>query len=79
MLRETSPLTTIFQNEEKLNGACGPAMIKPLHDSLSRDTMSLINVEQWSSDKDMIHLTRSKANVDSFVDTGKVCKNRELL
>ena len=34
ILRETSRLTKISQNEEKLNGACGPVMSKTLHDSL---------------------------------------------
>ena len=55
MLRETSRLTTIFQNEDKFNGACGPEIRKVLHDSLSRDTMILIDVEEWSA---------HKANVD---------------
>ena len=32
-LMETSRLTTIYQNEDKLNGACGPLMRKALHDS----------------------------------------------
>ena len=31
----TSRLTSIFQNEEKLNGACGPVMRKTLHDGFS--------------------------------------------
>ena len=45
-LRETSRLTKICQNEEKLNGSCGPVMRKSLHDSLSRATMLLTNAEQ---------------------------------
>ena len=59
ILRETSRLTIIFQNEEKVNRACGPVMRKSLHDSLSRATMILINTEQWSSDKCMTYSTRS--------------------
>ena len=39
ILRETSRLTKICQNEEKLNRACGPVMRKYLRDSLSRATM----------------------------------------
>ena len=50
-LRETSSLTTICQNEEKLNSARGPVMRKALHDISSRDAMSLIDVDDWSSDK----------------------------
>ena len=45
MLRETSRLTEICQNENKLNGACGPVMRKSLHDRSHRDTMLLINIE----------------------------------
>ena len=48
VLRETSRVTTIYQHEEKLNSAHGPAMRKELHDSLSRDTIALIDVEEWS-------------------------------
>ena len=54
-------------------------MRKSLHDSLSRSTMQLINTEQWSSDKDMMHPTRPEANADSFDETGKFCKLRALL
>ena len=51
VLRETSRLTTTCQNEEKLNSACGPLMRKALHDSLSRDDMALIDIDDWSSKK----------------------------
>ena len=78
-LRETSRLTAICQNEDKLNGACGLVMRKALHDILSRDTMALIYVEQWSDHKEMTHPTRSEVNAYSFVDTGKVCGTREFL
>ena len=44
-LRETSRFTTICQNEDKLNGAHGPVMRKVMHDCLSRDTMTLMDVE----------------------------------
>ena len=50
-LRETSRLTTMCQNEDKLNSARGPVMRKALQDSLSRDVVSLIDVDDWSSDK----------------------------
>ena len=78
-LRETSRLTKICQNEEKLNGACGPVMRKYLHDGLLRATMLLINNEQWGSDEDMIHPTRSEVNVNSFTKTGYFFKKRALL
>ena len=74
ILCETSRLTKISQNEEKVNGACGPVMRKSLHDSLSRATMLLINTEQQSSDKCMTHSTRSQENGDSFTETGKFAK-----
>ena len=45
VLRETSRLNKICQNEKKLNEAYGPVMRKSLHDSLSRATMLLINAE----------------------------------
>ena len=56
-----------------------PVMRKSLYDSLSRDTMLLINTEQWSSDKDVTHPIRSEENVDSFTEIGKFCKKRALL
>ena len=71
ILRETSRLTKKFQNEEKLNGAHVLVMRKSLHDSLSRVTMELINTEQWSIDKDMMHPTRLEVNIDSFNETKK--------
>ena len=78
-LRETSRLATMCQNEDNLNDACGLEMIKALCDSLDRDTMKLIDVENWSTHKEMVHPTRSEANVDSFAETGKACRTRALL
>ena len=63
----------------KLNRACGPVMRKSLRDSLSRATMRLINADKWSSDKEMMHTTRSEVNVNSFSKAGKICKMRALL
>ena len=48
-LRETSHLTTICQNEEKLNSACGPVMRGRTHDRLSSNTMMCMDVDNWSS------------------------------
>ena len=41
--------------------------------------MLLTKTEQWSSDKAMMRPTRSEANIDSFSETGKICKKRALL
>ena len=71
-------MTTICQDEEKLNAACGPAMRKAFHDSLSRDAMPLIDVEDWSANKEKFHPTRPEVNV-SFAETGIVCRTRSLL
>ena len=79
MLRETSRLTKICQNEDKLNGACGPVIRNLLHDILCRGTMLLIDAEQWTSHKEITHPTRSEANAYSFTDTGKFCRNRAFL
>ena len=79
VLRETSRIETIYQNEEKLNSAHAPAMRKALHDSLSRDAMSLIDVDNWSSNEERTHPTRSEAKVESFVVTGRICRARALL
>ena len=54
-------------------------MRKALHDSLSRDAMPLIDVEEWSTHKEMIHPTRSEANVGSFAERGRFCRTRALL
>ena len=62
-LRETSRLTTTCQNEEKLNSECGPVMRKALHDSLSRDAMSLIDFDDWSVNNEQIRPTRSEVKV----------------
>ena len=69
----------MFQNAEKLNGACETVMMKSLHDNLSRVTMILINTEKQSSDKHMIHPTRSKVHADSFAETIKICIKNALL
>ena len=45
ILRDKSLVTTVCQNEEKLNGAYGTVMRKSLHDSLSRGTMHVINAD----------------------------------
>ena len=54
-------------------------MRKSLHDSSSRATVLLTKTEQWSSDKDMTHPTRSEANACSFLETGIFFKKRALL
>ena len=41
--------------------------------------MELIDVEEWSAHKEVMHPTRSEANVDSFVETGRICRTRALL
>ena len=79
VLRESSRLTEICQNEEKLNSACGPVMRKALHDSSSRDAMSLIDVDDWSSNKEETHPTRSEVKVESFAVAVKICRKRALL
>ena len=79
IIRDTSRLTSVFQNEEKLNGARGPVMRKSLHDSLSRGTMRVFNADHWSSNKDMMHPTQSGVNIISFTKAGKTCKRRALL
>ena len=66
MLRETSRLTTVCQNEDKINSARGPVMREALCDRLSKDSVALTNVDQWSSNKKQMHLTRSEAKVDFF-------------
>ena len=49
IINDTSKLIRIYQNEEKLNGACGPVMRKVLYDGLSCGTIKVVNTEQWSS------------------------------
>ena len=51
MLRETSRLTKTCQNEDKLNSAHGLAIDKALNNNLLRDAMSLVDIDDWSSDK----------------------------
>ena len=51
IIRETSRLTAIFHNEEKLNGVCGTVVRKFLHDRLSRGTMCMINDGLWSGNE----------------------------
>ena len=79
MLRETSHMMKIFQNEENLNAACGPVMRKSLHDFLSRNTIALVDVEDWSANKEKIHPTRLEVSVNSFKETGIVYRTRALL
>ena len=79
ILRDASRSTTIFQNEERLNSTCGIVMRKPLHDSLPRGTMHVVNADMWSISKAMIHPTRSKINTNSFANTRKPYMLRAIL
>jgi len=79
VLRETSRLTSVNQNEGKLNSACGRVMRKNLHDSSSRDSIALTTVDQWSLNEMQTHLTRLDAKVESFALAGKICRRRVLL
>ena len=59
-LMENSHLTTIYQNEDNLNDVHGPVMRKELQDGLTRETMALTDVGDWSAHKIMTHSTRSE-------------------
>ena len=61
------------------NAACVPVIRKSLHDVLTKKTMTLITVEDWSAHKLMMHPTRSEANVDSFTKAGRIYRSRALL
>ena len=50
-LRETSRLTTMCQNEDKLNSAHGPVMRKVLDDGLSCETMKVMITNDLISNK----------------------------
>ena len=78
ILLDVSRLTSVCQNEEKLNGACGTVVRKSLHDSLWRATMRIINTDHLSSDKEIIHPTRSEINVNSFTKAGKNMQNENI-
>ena len=45
ILSDTSKLTTIFQNEDKLNGAHGPILRKVLHDGFSCGTVKVVRTK----------------------------------
>ena len=62
-----------------MSAAHGLAMWKALHDSLSMDVIALIDVEDWSANEERIHPTRLEANVNSFTETGLICRTRALL
>ena len=47
ILCNTSRLTIICQNEEKLNSACGPAMRNTIHDGSSSESLEAIDVDNW--------------------------------
>ena len=70
VLREKSRVETIYQNEEKLNPARTPAMRKAMHDSLPRDAMSMKDFDNWSSNEERTHPTKSDAKVELYVVTG---------
>ena len=63
ILRGISRLTVVYENKDKSNGARRPFMWKSIHDSSSRDTVRVIKADQWSSNKDMMHPTRSEINI----------------
>ena len=79
MLREVSRSTTICQNEDKCNAARGLAVRKESHGSLSRGTIDLVDVEDWSINKEKIYPTRSEVSVSSLTGTGLARRTRALL
>ena len=48
VLYRASRLTTIFQNEEKLNSAHAHVMRNIIHDGSSSGSLEAINAETWS-------------------------------
>ena len=73
VLKETSRLTTIYQNEEKLYSAFGPAMRGRAHDRWPSDAIACVDVDNWSSKKDLMHPKRSKVRVSAFTEAGEIC------
>ena len=59
-------MIAIFQNEEKLNGACGPGLRKAFHDELFYETIKVVGNEDWSSKKIMMYPTSSEINTNTF-------------
>ena len=79
VLRYSSTLTTIFQNEKKMNSSCGPVVRNVIHDGLSSVPLNVIDADAWSKSKIMTHPTRTATNTALFTITGKTCLNRALL
>ena len=50
-----------------------------LHDRLSSDTMTCVDVDIWSSKKDCMCRTRSEVRVATHTVAGKICLERALL
>ena len=78
-MHNASRLKTIFQNETKLNYACGPVMRKMLHDGLSCGPMNVIDTDAWSKSKYMTHRKIFHIDTETFIATGKPYLTRALL
>ena len=78
-LRETTRLATVYQNEDELNSACGPATHENLHGSSSSDSIDLMNADQWCSNKIQMHPTRSDTKVEYSSNVGEICRRCVLL
>ena len=66
VMNDTSRLTTNFQNEEKLNAACGTVVTKTTHDGSSSASLEETHVDTWSKNKLLKHPKRVYFDTDCF-------------
>ena len=78
-LHETYKLTTFFQNKEKWNSAFGKVVRNTAHEGLSYGSMNVIDAEDWSNNKSIMHPTRPEINTDTYTTVEKTLCNKALL
>ena len=76
VIRLQKRLTTLSQNETKLNAAYGPVVKQQTRADLTADNIELIDTETWITYKTP---KRVEVNVNDMSDAGRVCRKRAIL
>ena len=76
VLRLQNNLTTLSQNEEKLNASFGPVLKQQTRTNLTADIIQLIDIESWSA---YSKVPRLKKDVNDMSEAGRICRKRAIL
>ena len=76
VLRIQKHLTTLSQNEEKLNASFGPLLKQQTRTNLTAGIIELIDIESWST---YSRVPRLEKYVNDMSKAGRICRKRAIL